>query len=84
MNLTLVLVRKTKRLHTLNDARGSEAVFVVAEKPLPFLLSTYTVVFGEVGGRAGVDAGAWHVQTLQYLAEGTSLIRNSSSLELRL
>ena len=34
---------------------------MVAEKPVLFPLSTYAVVFGEVGGRSGGDTGAWHV-----------------------
>ena len=46
-----------KLIHTLDTARRGEPAAAVADKPVPLLLSTYVVVFGEVGFRVGVDAG---------------------------
>ena len=47
-----------KLLHTLDTTRRGELAAAVAEKPVPFLLSLYAVVFGEVGFCVGGDAGA--------------------------
>ena len=47
-----------KLFHTLDAARHGEPAAAVAGKPVLFLLSTYAVVFGEVGFRVSVDAGA--------------------------